>query len=67
MSALAEMAKLLAPDFQPFAGSNMNGVAKLMVLVAEDMAMVNQTGRTREMIVADAQVVLRAVFGGVQI
>lgn len=43
---------------------NVTGVAKLMVLVAQDVGTVSVTGRSYETIQADAALVMRAIMEG---
>ena len=72
MAKLAELAQGLR-DYgytQPTCG-NINDVAQLMVLVAEDVTSAMTNGhlegyaqRSKEQVVMDAQLVLRAVFDG---
>lgn len=62
LSEAAKMAASLGVKLPPI--SNIEQTARLMVLIAEDMQNVNQTGRTREMIQADAAIALYAVMIG---
>lgn len=43
---------------------NADGIAKLMVLVAQDVATADQTGRTSEMIEADARTCMYGILDG---
>jgi hypothetical protein len=62
---LADIAREVAREVQDFGPrNNVDGLARLMVLVARDVAQVNNTGRTFEHIEADAVTVARWILDG---
>lgn len=66
MLKLNDIAKILAAgatlDMTP--RPVVNGVTKVMVMIATDIATMNETGRTVDMIEADARRVMYAVLDG---
>lgn len=62
---LADAAKLAAPMVQRRGPRpNAEGLARLMVLIAQDVARYNQTGRTSENTTADAITVMFYILDG---
>lgn len=64
MSRLAKLAATVPDPDDRGPRPNTYGVVQIMVLVAEDVASINLTGRTFEQITEDAYKLIRYVFDG---
>lgn len=63
MSRLSNLAKLaVARDIRTIRDSNMDRLAKVLVLIAQDVSTCEQTGRTLGDIENDAIIAVRAAF-----